>query len=479
MSDDLLQESVEELYEHGPCGYLFTRMDGTILRANDTLLSWIGYARDDLVGKRRFQDLLTIPGKIFYENQYFPLLRMQGTVKEVAFELSRQDGERLPVLINSIMRTDAEGKPKLIASAIFDATDRRAYEQELMRSQRSAEELAAVVRMSSDAIVSLSPTGIIETWNDGAARLFGYSAHHIVGTNLRRLLPESLKDESWDQIMGELRAGRPVQQDMVARRVDGVAADVSAGFTPHWGLLGELDAVSVIMRDIAQRRAVERLQQEFLAMATHELRSPVTGIKGNAQLMRRRGVYSERSVDVIIGQAEKLQRLIDDLLLASQLQADRFTVRLAEVDLVAAARTAVAYLGAAESAIKIEAAEEPLIVAADQHRLNQVLTNLLTNALKYSPDGADVTVRIAREANEARIAVVDRGAGIPPEAIPHLFERFYRVTGTAHMVQGLGLGLYISNRIVEAHGGRIEVESEPGRGSTFSVVLPMGMPPGG
>lgn len=476
MSDELLNESVEELYESGPCGYLFTRMDGTILRVNDTLLSWIGRTRDDVVGIRRFPDLLTVPGRLFYENQYIPLLRMQGEVREVALDLSRDGREPLPVLANSVVRTDTLGQPTIIASAFFDATDRRGYERELIRSRRSAEQLAAVVRLSSDAIVSMTPTGIIETWNNGAAQLFGYTDQEMVGKELASLLSSSEDGASWSEILARLRNGSPVQSEMMGHRADGRRVDVSAGFTPHWDLLGSLEGVSVIMRDIAERRAVERLQHEFLAVATHELRSPVTSIRANAQLMQRRASYSERGAEAIIAQSDKLQSLIDDLLLASKIQADRYTAALEETDLVAAVHTAASYLAVDESVIHVEAPEEPLLITADPHRLGQVFSNLLTNAIKYSPDGSEITVRLTRDTHEAHVSVIDRGIGIQPESIPRLFDRFYRATSTTGRIPGLGLGLYVCRRIVEAHGGRIDVVSEPEKGSTFTVSLPLQPP---
>lgn len=473
LGDDALRESLANLYEHGPCGYLFTRMDGTILQANRTLLDWTGLALGDLVGQRRFQDLLTLPGKIFYENQFFPLLRLQGAVKEVAFDLVRHDREPLPVLVSSVLHGGTDGTPPVVASAIFDASDRRAYEQELLRSRRSAEQLAAIVRFSSDAIVGISPTGIIQTWNDGASRLFGYAESEIAGTSLRNILAPADDRTAWPELLAELREGHPIQLEMVGRGAHGKRVDVSAGFTPHRDLLGAVESVSVIMRDIAERREVERVQQEFLAVTTHELRSPVAGVKGNAQLMKRREAYSERSVDAIIAQAERLERLINDLLLASQVQTDRVALALEELDLAAAARTAVDSLGAEEAGIRLDSSPEPVMVYADPDRLSQVLMNLLTNAVKYSPRGAEVTVRIMHQGDEAHLSVEDRGVGIPPDALPHLFDRFYRVSGTSAQVQGLGLGLYISRRIVDAHGGRIEVASEAGRGSTFTVILPI------
>jgi PAS domain S-box-containing protein len=478
LTEDAWRESLADLYEHGPCGYLFTHMDGVILQANRTLLDWTGSALDDLAGQRRFQDLLTLPGKIFYENQFFPLLRLQGSIKEIAFDLVRKAREPLPVLVSSVLRSDADGEPFMVASAIFDASDRRAYEQELLRSQRRAEQLASIVRFSSDAIVGMSPTGTIQTWNGAASSMFGYPESEIAGTSLVDILVPVDDRTGWPGILAQLREGQPIQLEMVGRGAHDVRVDVSAGFTPHLDLLGAVESVSVIMRDIAERREVERIQQEFLAVTTHELRSPLTGIKGNAQLMKRREGYSERGVDAIITETERLERFINDLLLASQIQNDRLALAHEELDLVAAARGAIDSLGREDAGIRLESDSEPVMVYADPHRLSQVLMNLLTNALKYSPEGARVTVRVTRTEGEAHLSVEDQGVGIPPDALPHLFDRFFRVSKTSGQVHGLGLGLYISRRIVDAHGGQIEVQSEPGRGSTFTVRLPILRRPG-
>jgi PAS domain S-box-containing protein len=473
VDDHLLRESLHELYELAPCGYLFTFPDGTIARVNRTFLDWTGYARDDLVASTRFQDMLTVPGKIFYENQYAPLLRMQGFVNEVAFDLVRKDRTRLPVLMNSVQRVDEQGRPLVVASTIFDATHRRRYEQELLTARLRAEQLAAIVTNSSDAILSVSREGRVESWNGAAERLFGYAADEAVGRALRELLAAAGDDEAWDGVMRDLEAGRAVQIETTALGADKRRVDVSVGMTPHIGLLGELSVVSLIIRDISARRVLERLQHEFLAMASHELRNPVAAIKGHAQLMQRRESYSARSVETIIGQSDQLRRLIDDLLLASQIQADRLDLRLMPTDIVAEAQQAADGARVHRAALRVEAPSEPIVVLADQQRLRQVLANLLTNAIKYSPDPSEVVLSVRRIDDEARVAIIDRGIGIPPDAIPHLFDRFFRAEGAAERAQGLGLGLYITRRIVEAHGGSITVASELGRGSTFSIALPL------
>jgi PAS domain S-box-containing protein len=476
VSEDILRESIADLYEQALCGFIFTRPDGTILQINETFLAWTGYDRAELVHARRFQDLLTLPGKIYYENHYFPLLRMQGSVKEIAFDLVRRDGDPLPVLVNTIQRSDEEGLPFLIASTVFNATDRRRYERELLAARRIAEHLAAVVTTSNDAIVSMSPDGVVKTWNGGAERLFGYAAATMIGANLRGLLSAGKDDARWQAFMDDLRAGRAVHQEMTGQRADGGQVDVSVGLAPHPDLLGNLGGISAIIRDIGERRKIERLQQEFLAMATHELRNPLTSIQANAQIMQRRAAYSDRAVDAILAQTARLGRLVDDLLLATQIEADRLDLRLGATDLVAEARMLAESLAPGRSTVRVEDAGEGAVVLADRERLGQVLANLITNAVKYSPEDSEITVRLSMGRETVSIAVTDRGVGIPPEAIPHLFDRFYRVEGTQLRAPGIGLGLYISRRIVEAHGGLITVESELDKGSTFTVTLPVRPP---
>src|SRR3712207_5984696 len=160
-----------------------------------------GYARDELVPARRFQDLLTVPGKLFYENQYFPLLRMQGSVQEVAFDLVRGDGERLPVLVNSVQRTDEDGRPLLVASTVFDATQRRRYEQELLAARRRVEQLAEIVTDAGDAILTATPDGVVRSWNAGAERLFGCPVEDAIGQDLRRFLAGLGRDPDSAELM--------------------------------------------------------------------------------------------------------------------------------------------------------------------------------------------------------------------------------------------------------------------------------------
>lgn len=136
----LLEPSAEELYESAPCGYLSTRMDGTVAKINTTLLDWLGLAREAVVGRMRFVDLLTVGGRLYHETHFAPLLRMRGRISGIALDIRQSDGGRMPVLVSAVVNHDAAGDPLLIRVTVFDARDRRGYEEELLRARRAAEE---------------------------------------------------------------------------------------------------------------------------------------------------------------------------------------------------------------------------------------------------------------------------------------------------------------------------------------------------
>jgi signal transduction histidine kinase len=207
----------------------------------------------------------------------------------------------------------------------------------------------------------------------------------------------------------------------------------------------------------------------------HELRQPLTRLSGYAQLMQRRASYDADALESILQETQRLRHLADDLLDVASLAAGRLPLRPAAVDLVALAASQVAQAQApsARHTLRLEAPERPLVGWWDADRLGQVLANLLENAIKYSPAGSEILCRVEDAGAEARVAVVDQGLGIPAAALRRLFEPFYRTeSGVARAIPGFGLGLYLTKLLVEAHGGRIAVESEVGQGSIFTVSLP-------
>ena len=226
-----------------------------------------------------------------------------------------------------------------------------------------------------------------------------------------------------------------------------------------------------------------RLRDEFLSVASHELRTPLTSMLGFAQVLLRRlrpdrqlTQRDERSLRVIVEQAERLQRLIETLLDISRIRMGSFKLEREPVDLCDLAgrlMTASEHM-LNQHTLEVTCANEPVIVVGDRVRLEQMLQNLLVNAIKYSPLGGEIQVSVERRQDQAVVVVVDQGMGIPEEARAHLFQRFFRagnVQGTN--IAGFGIGLYVVHEIVSRHGGEIEVASVPGEGSTFTVRLPL------
>lgn len=234
-----------------------------------------------------------------------------------------------------------------------------------------------------------------------------------------------------------------------------------------------------------------RARQEFLATVSHDLKNPLTAIRGWTSILRRRGSdpimpnQETKALDEIANASEEMRRMIDQLLDAARLEAGHeLQLQLAQVDLWALADRLVEQQRATTDRHQLHlvgAGPGQVIGRWDAGRLEQVVANLLSNAIKYSPAGGTVEVRVVREGPVARLAVRDEGIGIPKEAIPHLFEPFYRArnvapAGTGPKVGGLGLGLFGAQRIAQSHGGRIEVTSQEGHGSTFTLVLPLSGP---
>jgi len=248
-----------------------------------------------------------------------------------------------------------------------------------------------------------------------------------------------------------------------------------------------ISAVEITEQTQVRQKAEElnRLKDEFLSLASHELRTPLTSIQGNAELMhmklQRRAKATDSSeqdiqaVERIIRQAKRLNRLIEEMLDATRIQGEILELNNeADINLVEITRRVIDSYTNASREIILEDTTDGLVGNWDEERLEQVLQNLLSNALKYSPDGTSVTVRLERQGNEAMVSIKDRGPGLSTEEQAHIFDRFYRLSRDEKSnVEGLGLGLYIAQHIVTRSGGRLWVESKPGEGSTFSFALPL------
>jgi signal transduction histidine kinase len=240
-------------------------------------------------------------------------------------------------------------------------------------------------------------------------------------------------------------------------------------------------------RQVEQRTrelvALNVTKDALLSTVAHELASPLTGLKSMAmmierQLQRADSVEKIRStVGNMTRAMSRLERIVQDLQDASLIQTRNFVLQRSHCDLVELGRQILAeFMAGEETALDYEVLDQPLEVNVDPQRISQALLNLLSNARKYSPEGAPIAVQVRKNGQEAIISVRDRGVGIPAEQLAHVAEQFYRVPGIEVQTgssSGLGLGLYLTRKIVEQHGGRLEVQSQEGQGSTFSLVLPL------
>jgi PAS domain S-box-containing protein len=352
--------------------------------------------------------------------------------------------------------------------------------------------LAAIVDSSEDAIISKSLDGIITSWNAGARRLFGYTPEEIIGQPISKLMPPEHRNDMIE-ILSRIRLGqRVVHFESVRLNKNGERIPVSLSVSPIRDDTGRIIGAAKIARDITEQkksqaeldrlyreaREAARIREEFLSVAGHELRTPLTALQLQLHTAHRRleAGQTERAAEALqraMGQFQRLARLTEDLLDVSQITAGRLKLELEEVDLVGIVAEVVERhresACRAGSQLLIEAPQS-VTGLWDRSRLDQVFTNLVSNAIKFG-DGKPIAIGVEPGPERARVTVIDQGIGISSEDQARIFERFERAVSQGSY-GGMGLGLWITRQIVDAHGGHIGVVSEPGKGSTFRVELP-------
>jgi PAS domain S-box-containing protein len=367
-------------------------------------------------------------------------------------------------------------------------------------SEKHAAELRAIIEAMPQAVMLADSNGTFALTNAAASRILG---HPFSPDDPRRqhteLLPVLAPDDRPLEV-DELPLSRALNgetlmsQELRHRRPDGERIDLLASAAPVlFDDDGNVARAVLVFQEITRLKELERQRDDFLGIAAHELRTPLATILATLQAYLRRLAKNpgEQAIPLdtltsglerMLRQSQRLNLLVTDLLDATRIRTGSLAYDMEPCDLAQIVRDAVAGQEAANPDRRIARAlpKQPLIVTGDVFRLAQVVDNLISNALKYSQDDLPVMVTLRAEHSMARLRVMDKGVGIPPENIEHLFDRFYRVPGID--VQsgggvGLGLGLHIAHTIVERHGGRIEVRSIPGKGSTFIVSLPLAATP--
>jgi two-component system CheB/CheR fusion protein len=396
-----------------------------------------------------------------------------GESFEYQARILRPDGEVRHYHSRGTVLRDASDRPSRLVGVVQDATERVRAEEAARRQADAIVEQAELLEQTHDAVIVRGLDGAIQYWNRGAEDLYGWSRTDAIGQVIHSLLQTQFPD-TLAAVEAALEAVSRWEGELIHTHRDGSQIVVECRKVLVRDPQGRPLKVLEINRDITQRRTLERQQQELSAMVAHELMRPVTGIELYAELFQMVGAYRAEWAIAIRQSARQLGRLVGDLVDASKLQTQYLKLRVEPTHLpeVVRAQTEAVQLSSPSHHLRVESPDSLPLGHWDRGRIEQICHNLLSNAIKYSSEGSEVMVRVADLGTEARVSVQDQGVGIAPEAIPHVFERFYRAHATEERAGGLGLGLSITKAFVEAHGGALTVESVLGQGSTFSFTLP-------
>jgi PAS domain S-box-containing protein len=500
----LLVESVRE--------YAIFMLDpsGHVLTWNAGAERFKGYRADEIIGQHfsRFYPPEALARGV--PEQELLVATETGVFEDEGWRVKKDGSLFWANVVVTAMR-NAEGELIGFAKVTRDLTQRRAQEED---SRRTEERFRLLVEgVTEYAIFMLDPNGRVSTWNNGAQRIKGYTADDIIGQHFSIFYPEDARQSGWPdhELQMAAETGKFVDTGWRLRK-DGTTFWANVTITALRDDHGRLLGYAKLTRDLTDAKKVEametasqqrdelldaernarmtaqratRLKDEFLATLSHELRTPLSAILGWTQLLLR-GEASKgpdelkRAVEVIDRNARAQVKLIDDLLDLSRIMTGKLRLDLHQVSFASVVEAAVdsAKPSADVKGIRLKAilgSSSQDIVSADSARLQQVVWNLLTNAIKFTPKGGQVQVLLQRVNSHLELSVSDTGIGIPANYLPHVFDRFsQKDSSTTRAFGGLGLGLAICKQLVELHGGAIRAASQgEGKGATFSVQLPL------
>lgn len=350
----------------------------------------------------------------------------------------------------------------------------------IKQAEEKSAKLAAIVETSDDAIVSKTLESVVTSWNASAERMFGYTAEEMIGQTIYKIIPADRQDEE-PLILARLKTGERVDHFETKRqKKDGRLLDVSLTISPLKDVQGNIIGLSKIARDITEKKQEEQRKNDFIGMVSHELKTPLTSLAAIIQLAHGKLKNSDDNflsgaMDNANRQVKKMTNMITGFLSVSRLEAGHLLLEKRPFDLGLLIREVLSdtILTVNSHNFNVEECDH-IIVDADPDKISLVLSNLISNAVKYSPKGRRVEVRCGVDGKMVVISVKDEGMGIKPQDIGQIFDRYYRVaTNHTRHISGFGVGLYLSAEIIKQHNGTIWVESESGEGSTFYFSLPL------
>jgi PAS domain S-box-containing protein len=445
--------------------------DGMIVYANLRFAEMVKKDLQDAIGTSMSQ--IIAPGNV---DAFEALMREASTSAgacKCPMDLLQSDGKKLAVNL-TLHGLDHEGSAHIVA-VVTDLS-------EIKRAAAARDQLAHIVDSAIDAIVGKDLDGNITSWNNGAEQLYGYTAAEAVGRNTEFLAAPERKHEAQTFIANILRGETVDRYETVRITKAGKRLDVLAMLSPITDESGTIVGVSSMTHDITERKRLERMQDNFVSTVSHELRTPLTSISASMALLAG-GVVgqvdgrSQGFIDIALRNAERLSRLVNDILDIEKLQAGKLEfhpVVLELEDHIGNAVDTIRPLASKQDiALVVDFGAQPHQVAADPDRLIQAITNILSNAIKFSPEGAEVLVRTEDRDHSVRVSIIDHGCGIPDDFRKRVFERFAQADDSSTRKQpGTGLGLNIAREIIERLGGKISFDSVVGSGTTFHIDLP-------
>jgi PAS domain S-box-containing protein len=472
-------ESITDLYYQLDREWRFTDIN----RQTETRF---GRSREELLGKVIWEVYPTAADSDLYPN----LRKCVETMLPVHFELAS----------------------KVVPGAWFEAhayptrTGVSVYLREISDRKKSEEEIAFQARLLGaveQAVIATDLHGTIVYWNSFAEKLYGWSAAEALGANVLEITPADATREQAAEIMTHLTAGKSWSGEFLVRRKDGAVFPAMITDSPIFSEQGELVGMVGVSVDITQRKQSEaerevlheseraaraeaeeanRLKDEFLATLSHELRNPLNVILGYAEVLlrsdeARTSQFVRRAAEVLKRNALAQSRLVRDLLDLSRLHIGKLSLNCEVVSLTTIVDNAVETVSG-DAALKqilitIEAPDDVIFVNADPLRLEQVIWNLLNNAVKFTPAGGAVTIRLASDGVRATLVVEDTGPGVEPEFLPHVFEMFRQADATSSRPHGgMGIGLALVKQLIELHGGTVAATAREGQGAEFTIELP-------